>query len=201
MKQILVLLSLTLLFACSKPAHETLFPATNKAAADRSALVAWTLPDATFTTGQTVEAKFSVSGFDDLTAFQFAMQFDTATLGYQNITFTGAIPYFNLDCIGMEWMGYFLEPGEVRVAWVHYAAGGLSIPAGTECFSLFFTAKKAGTLAAAFPHWPGNPILPSEASDGDFNIIPLTVSYIPIAPPINPPGGNNGNPKKKKKRN
>lgn len=197
MKKTLFILLLLSVFGCAKQPAET--PATNKAAADRSALVAWTLPDVAFTTGQTVEAKFSVAGFDDLTAFQFAMQFDTATFAYQNITFTGAIPYFNLDCIGMEWMGYFLEPGEVRVAWVHYAAGGLSVPAGTECFSLFFTAKKAGTLSAAFPHWPGNPILPSEASDGAFNILPLTVTYIQPAP-INPPGGNNGNPKKKKKR-
>lgn len=199
MKKALIFLSILFVFGCSKQPIET--TPTNRAAADRSALVAWSLPDVAFTTGQTVEAKFSVSGFDDLTAFQFAMQFDTSALAYQNITFTGAIPYFNLDCIGMEWMGYFLEPGEVRVGWVHGAAGGLSIPAGTEAFSIFFTAKKAGTLAAAFPHWPGNPVFPSEASDGDFNILPLTVTYIPIAPPINPPGGNNGNPKKKKKHN
>jgi len=203
MEKTLFILTILFAFGCApSPVSPSL--TENKAATDRSAVVDFQIQNVAFQPGQTVEAKYSVTGFTDLTAFQYAMQYDTAVLTYSHATFTGAIPDFNLDCcFGMEWMGYFLEPGEVRTAWVKYSPGGLTLPAGTVCYSLFFTAKHAGNLASAFPAWLNNPILPAEASDSQFNILPLTITYLPIPPTPPTGGGNAGNAsttKKKKKR-
>lgn len=193
MKKTLFLLLILALFACSKQAIET--EHLQSKSSERFVSVDWSVQDVQFTTGQTVEAKFSVSGFNDITSFQFAMKFDTAALAYSSASFTGAIPNFSIDNFGIYYMGYNVEPGEVRTVWYHFAPGGLSVPNGTQIFSLFFIAKKAGQLSTSFPFWPDNQMLPPEASDGEFNFVPLTVSYLQLAP-ISPPSG----PKKGKKK-
>lgn len=185
MKKTIIILSVLSLFGCSKQAIETSEEQDNQST-DRFVSVDWSVQDVQFTTGQTVEAKFTVSGFNDITSFQFAMKFDTAALAYSSASFTGAMPNFGIGNFGMHYMGYSVEPGEVRTVWYHYAPGGLSVPNGTQIFSLFFVAKKAGTLSDAFPFWPDNQMLPPEASDGEFNFLPLTVNYLPIAPAAPP---------------
>jgi len=201
MKKTLFFLLALFAFGCAPSPLSPSLLETDQPATDRSAGVDFQIQNVAFPAGATVEAKYTVTGFTDLTAFQYAMQYDTAVLTYSHATFTGAIPDFNLDCcFGMEWMGYFLEPGEVRTAWVKYSPGGLTLPDGTVCYSLFFTAKQASNLQASFPAWLNNPVLPAEATDGQFNVLPLTVTYLPI--PVNPPQqpGGNGNGGKKKKR-
>lgn len=195
MKKALFILITIFAFACSP---EPALPPTSRLqpAGDRAAGVTFTIPNQNLTPGQTVEARFSVAGFADLVSFQFAMQYDTSKLTYLYSTDTGIIP--EALYLSVNWEEYFLAPGEVRVAWVHSYAGGVTIPDNTYCFSLFFTAKTAGNLAAAFPFWPDNYVFPPEAADSGFNILPLTVTYLSL--PANPPGGN-GNPKKKKRHN
>ena len=201
MKKTFFLLSLTLLFACSKQASETLFSATDTAVQSRSAGVTVQIQDVNIVTGQQVEARFSVTGFTEITAFQYAMLFDTSALEYASATFTDTLPGYSMDGnFGMYWMGYAVEPGEVRTAWWSPSGYGVTVSPNAVTHSLFFTAKKSGTLSQYFAAWPDNPILGAVAYEFPTNPIALTVSYIPIAPPINPPGGNNGNPKKKKKR-
>lgn len=193
MKKVLFILSI-FLFACSP--EQALQPNTkNQQSGERSAAVEFQIQNVAFQAGQTVEAKYTVTGFTDLTAFQYAMQYDTAVLQYSHATVTGVVP--DALYLSVNWEEYFLAPGEVRVAWVHSYAGGVTIPPGTVCYSLFFTAKQSSNLAASFPFWPNNPVFPAEASDGQFNILPLTVTYLPIPP--SQPGP--ANPKKKKKHN
>lgn len=200
MKQILVLLSLTLLFACSKPASEALFHTSDTAVQSRAGVTVQ-IQDVNIVTGQQVEARFSVTGFTEITAFQYAMLFDTSALEYASATFTDTLPGYSMDGnFGMFWMGYNVEPGEIRTAWWSPSGYGVTVSPNAVTHSLFFTAKKSGTLSQYFAAWPDNPILGAVAYEFPTNPIALTVSYIPIAPPINPPGGNNGNPKKKKKR-
>lgn len=200
MKQILFLFSVLFVFGCSKQPLETLSPATNPAATSRAG-VAVQIQDAAVTAGQQAEARFSVSGFSEITAFQYAMLFDTSALEYASATFTDSIPSYSMDGnFGMYWMGYNVEPGEIRTAWWSPSGYGVTVSPNAVTHSLFFTAKKSGTLSQYFAAWPDNPILGAIAYEFPLNPTTLTVSYIPIAPPINPPGGNNGNPKKKKKR-
>lgn len=199
MKKTLFILSLFLVFGCSKQPLET--PATSNHAATSRAGVTVQIQDANVIAGQPVEARFSVNGFADISCFQYAMLFDTSALEYVSATFTDSLPGYGIDCcFGMYWMGYAVEPGEVRTAWWSPSGYGVTVTPGAVTHSLFFTAKKSGTLAQYFAAWPDNPILGAIAYEFPLNPTTLTVSYIPIAPPVNPPGGNNGNPKKKKKR-
>lgn len=176
MKKTIILLSIIFFFACTKENDRAL------------ETVKFKVQNVAFLPGQTVEAKFTVRNFNDLVSFQFAMQYDTSKLLFLYSTVTEALP--PTLYLSANWQEYFLEPGEVRVAWVHDAAGGVTLPNDTQVFSLFFTAKKKGRLAASFPFWPDNYVFPPEASNGQFDILPLTVTYIPI-PPI-PPANNSG---------
>lgn len=182
MKKTLILLSILFFFGCTK--EQVLIPTPENQQADSRALptVKFKVQNVAFLPGQTVEAKFTVRNFTDLTAFQFAMQYDTSKLLFSHTVATDAIP--PTLYLSVEWEDYGLAPGEVRVAWVHDAAGGVTLPDNAQVFSFFFTAKKKGKLAGCFPFWPDNYVFPPEASDGAFNILPLTVTYIPIPPTL-----------------
>ncbi len=197
MKQVLFFLSILFLFACSP--EQVLTPTTNQQASERAAGVTVQIQNVNVVAGQPVEAKFSVSGFTNIACFQYAMLFDTAGLEYTGATFTDSIPGYSIDCcFGMYYMGYAVEAGEVRTAWISPNGYGVTVTPNATTHSLFFTAKKAGNLAQYFAAWPDHPILGAVAYEGvPLNPVPLTITYLSL--PASPPAGGNGNPKKKKK--
>lgn len=182
MRKLFFFFSVLFFFACTK--EQALIPVAENQQVDERAIdpVKFKVQNVAFLKNQTVEAKFTVRNFTDLTSCQFAMQYDTSKLLFLYSTVTEAIP--PTLYLSVNWEDYFLAPGEVRVAWVHDAAGGVTLPNDTQVFSFFFKAKKKGKLALTFPFWPDNYVFPPEASNGNFDILPLTVTYIPIPPTL-----------------
>jgi len=178
MKKLIFLFSVLSILACTKEA--TLIPTPENQQADSRALpiVKFKVQNVQFFPGQTVEARFTVKNFINLSSCQFAMQYDTSKLDFLYTTATEALP--PTLYLSVEWEDYGLPPGEVRVAWVHAAAGGITLPNDTQVFSFFFTAKKRGKLAGCFPFLPDHPLFPPEASEPEGAILPLTVTYLPI---------------------
>ena len=117
------------------------------------AQVTFTAPDVTYNAGQPVEAKATVSGFDAITAFQWALMFDTAALRLDSLAFPGNLPgYEQVTCFSLHSPGYTLQPGEIRSLWSD--PYGETLSDGTHVFSMHFTAKQAGKLSQDIAIYP-----------------------------------------------
>jgi hypothetical protein len=100
--------------------------------------VSWTLRDQILEAGQPVEVEFRTSGFRDVAAYQFALQFDPEKLGFEQVVPLPALPLTVADNFGL----YNVDNGELRAAWS--VANGVTLPNGTTLFRLRFTARESG---------------------------------------------------------
>lgn len=107
----------------------------------------WQIPDVTFNQGDTVPADFYAYGFDSITAYQFAMLFDTGALAFVGVTFPPVNPMGLSDgCFSWHGKpGYNIKPGELRHA--RSMPYSKTFADGTHGFSYVFVAKQAGTLS------------------------------------------------------
>lgn len=107
----------------------------------------WQITDKTFSAGDTVTADFSAYGFDSITAYQFAMLYDTGALAFIGVTFPPGNP-MGLSSGGFSWHGkpgYNVKPGELRhLRSMPYSK---TFADGTHGFTYVFTAKQSGTLS------------------------------------------------------
>lgn len=139
--------------------------------------VAWSFQGNNFSTGDTVEARFSVTNFTDISTFQFTLKWDTtymSILSAAPVTFTGVLPGLGAGCF--TWWGkpgIALKPGEIRVAYT--STTGKTLAPGAHVFSLRFVAKKPGTVCQALSHWIKSPLWPN-AWKGNLDYVPLTVA-------------------------
>lgn len=161
MKHILLLL---LLLPCLSPAQS----------------LDWQVQDAEFSTGDTVTASFAAYGFNQITAYQFAMLYDTGALAFVGVTFPPGNP-MGLSLGGFSWHGkpgYNVKPGELR--HLRSMPAGKTYADGTHGFNYVFTAKQNGTLsqemtlATCCLYPPMNPV----SYRWVLTPQPLTVAYI-----------------------
>lgn len=140
----------------------------------------WQIQDDEYTTGDTVPANFYAYGFNQITAYQFAMLYDTGALAFVGVTFPPGNP-MGLSTNQFSWHGkpgYNVKPGELR--HLRSMPYGKTYSDGTHGFSYVFVAKQAGTLsedmalATCCLYPPLNPI------SYQWVLIPqsLTVAYI-----------------------
>ncbi|MBL7828628.1 MAG: HYR domain-containing protein, partial [Saprospiraceae bacterium] len=106
------------------------------ALADLSPLV-WSVKDEVLQAGKTYELSFDANGFDELVAYQFALQFDPSKMKYLGYESTGATA-MNDSQIGL----LHIEDGELRVVWTNVAPQSLGL--GTPVFKLRFKALESG---------------------------------------------------------
>lgn len=107
----------------------------------------WQIEDQTLSQGQTVTATFVAFGYDSITAYQMAMNFDTGALAFVGVTFpTGNPQGLSLGCFSWPGKpGYNVKPGEIRhLRSMPYSK---TFADGTPGFNYVFTAKQSGSLS------------------------------------------------------
>jgi len=107
----------------------------------------WTIEDKAYDAGDIVTAEFNVTDFNNITAYQFAMKFDTSNLEFVGVEFPTTNP-LSLTSNLFSWegkKGYRVGKGEVR----HLATfpKGKTLTNGTVVFKYVFKAKEAGILS------------------------------------------------------
>lgn len=109
----------------------------------------WQVQDIEFSTGDTVTADFSAYGFNQITAYQFAMIYDTGALVFVGVTFPPGNPIpMGLSDGCFSWHGkpgYNVKPKELRHP--RSMPAGKTYADGTHGFSYIFTSKQNGTLS------------------------------------------------------
>ncbi|MCE7923785.1 MAG: T9SS C-terminal target domain-containing protein [Haliscomenobacteraceae bacterium CHB4] len=118
-------------------------------------------------TGQQVSVDVSVQGFNDVLGLQFSMEWDPAVLQLDQVN--------NLNLANLSLASMNSTSGKLAVCWTHdVASGGLSVPDGTNIFSLQFTivGTDGGVTPIAFVQTPTK----FEVVDGDCLPYGLNVS-------------------------
>lgn len=107
----------------------------------------WQVTDVAFNQGDTVQADFYAHGFDSITCYQMAMQFDTAALDFVAVTFPAGNPMgLSLGCFSWHGKpGYNVQPNEIRQ--LRSMPHSKTFADGTHGFSYVFVAKQAATLS------------------------------------------------------
>lgn len=96
--------------------------------------------------GREIVAEFRAGQLDDLSSFQFALQFDPDQLQFLGIeTFPDGLP-MTLENFGV----YRLDEGEIRVLWAPVQSR--SLEASTRLFHLRFRALQSGALLSEALH-------------------------------------------------
>jgi hypothetical protein len=96
------------------------------------------LKDQTLQAGETLDLSFEVSNFQDLSAYQFALDFDPGQLQFIGFETLGAIPMSLEDHFG----AYNASQGELRSAWA--TSTGITLTEGTAVFRARFKALASG---------------------------------------------------------
>lgn len=117
------------------------------------AQVNWTFQNKAFNAGDTVEVKFYVSGFTNINAFQYTLKMDTSALRMRGTTnahkvsVTGAISTYGINCWSFPGPPSLNKAWEMRTVWA--PAYAKTVAPGTHTHTLYFVAKKAGTVCAS----------------------------------------------------
>ena len=98
----------------------------------------WVLQDQTLVAGTEVELTFAASNFNDLAAYQFALDFDPTQLQFVGFQPLDAISMNLLDNFG----SYNADLGELRNAWA--AGTGTTLADGTPVFRAKFKVLASG---------------------------------------------------------
>ncbi len=98
----------------------------------------WLLQDQTLVAGTEVDLTFAASNFNDLAAYQFALDFDPTQLQFVGFQPLGAIPMNLLDNFG----AYNADLGELRSVWT--GGNGTTLADGTPVFRAKFKVLASG---------------------------------------------------------
>lgn len=143
-----------------------------------------TIDNQSFTTGDTVDAKFKVYGFDNVYSYQFAMEYDTNTLELNKLELYYPYPMADLDdtvlvfpdgalsidpCILGDFG--FCKKGQIRHVW---SGQGESCEDGSLAFTFSFIAEEDGALSESFN--PASYIL----SPVSYTIAGNQITYVPL---------------------
>jgi len=137
--------------------------------------VNWTFENKSFNAGDTVEVKFRVTNFTDISGFQYTLKFDTAKMYLKptnKVTFTGALAGYTSSCFSFAGPGYALKAWEIRTLWLSVI--GKTLPTNTHVYSLWFIAKKSGTVCNSLQLHFAAPVWPN-AWKSNLAYVPLTV--------------------------
>lgn len=108
--------------------------------------------DQQFQTGDTVRAKVYVSGFNAITAFQWAIMANPAYLTRQAIEVSGALPGYDNSHFSVQSPGYNVQAGEIRSVWTD--PYGETLPDETHVFTAVFVAQQPGKLSETIAPYP-----------------------------------------------
>ncbi|MBX2889604.1 MAG: HYR domain-containing protein [Saprospiraceae bacterium] len=100
--------------------------------------VLWTVQDRVLQAGEEVVAEFAVSNFNDIAAYQFALNFDPSRLKFERIETTGNLPLSMNANFGL----FKVEEGEIRALYA--VVQGKDLSNGTAVFRVHFTALESG---------------------------------------------------------
>jgi hypothetical protein len=98
----------------------------------------WVIQDQVLVAGTEVELNFTASNFNDLAAYQFALDFDPMQLEFVGFQPTGALALNLLDNFG----AYNANLGELRNVWS--AGTGVTLAEGTSVFRAKFKVLQSG---------------------------------------------------------
>jgi len=98
----------------------------------------WVVQDQTLVAGTEIELTFATSNFNDLAAYQFALDFDPMQLQFVGFQALGAIPMNLADNFG----AYNANLGELRNVWS--AGKGTTLADGTQVFRAKFKVLAGG---------------------------------------------------------
>jgi len=98
----------------------------------------WVVQDQTLVAGSEVELSFAASNFNDLAAYQLALDFDPTQLQFVGFQALNAIPLSLLDNFGT----YNADLGELRSVWT--GGTGTTLADGTPVFRAKFKVLKSG---------------------------------------------------------
>ena len=97
-----------------------------------------------------VSLNIVVTNFSRVTGLQFSLDWDPALLTYGGVT-TGGLPLFGSGNLGVS----FTSAGKLGVAWDDIYGTGITLPDGTNLFTINFTAKGvAGSTPVAISDVP-----------------------------------------------
>jgi len=96
--------------------------------------------------GQIVEVGIAVGGFEEISSMQFSINWDSTILDFKTVeNLTTILPDFAEKEIGLV----ETSSGAIRVAWFDNSISGISIPDGTQLFTIRFEIiGEAGTNSA-----------------------------------------------------
>jgi hypothetical protein len=138
--------------------------------------VQWQFINKNFSSGDTVAVDFYATGYTDMESFQYTLKFDTATLRLRGTTnaqrfeTTGVIAGYGPGCFSSAGPGYSLKAWEIRT--VFSGIYGQTVAPGVKISTIFFVAKKAGSVCNALQLWKAPPLWP--------NAWKVPLSYVPI---------------------
>jgi len=141
--------------------------------------VQWQFINKTFATGDTVAVDFYATGYTDIESFQYTLKFDTATLRLRGTTnahrfaTTGVIAGFGPGCFSSAGPGYALKAWEIRT--VFSGIYGQTVAPGVKICTIFFVAKKAGSVCNALQLWKAAPVWPNAWKAPLSTYVPLTM--------------------------
>ncbi|MCK6691756.1 MAG: PKD domain-containing protein [Thermoanaerobaculia bacterium] len=99
----------------------------------------WEVQDQWLESGKTLAAEFSAMPFDNMAAFQFALQFDPAVLRFEGVEVLA--PDLPLDSAS-NFGAFHAADGELRIVWS--VAEGVTLTQIKSVFRLHFTVMKPG---------------------------------------------------------
>ena len=139
--------------------------------------------------GEKVDAVFAVSNFTDLSAYQFALQFDPAVMQFDHIEIlNSAIPLDPAGNFGL----YNIGAGELRAVWT--LPQGATTAAGTVLFKVVFQALESGQrLSDLLKLYPA--VVPEIAYGTDLTTREVELEFVKegvIATGTAEPGENQG---------
>jgi len=100
-----------------------------------SAQLSLAVSDVSGDKGQIVEVGIGITGFEDISSMQFSINWDSTILDFKAVeNLTTILPDFTEKEIGLVETG----SGVIRVAWFDNSISGITIPNGTQLFTIKF---------------------------------------------------------------
>lgn len=109
------------------------------------------IPEKQFSAGDTVTADFYVTGFDSISAYQFAIQFDSLEIAFLDIATDSSALGLSPDDFGL----WTLSKARIPTVWTNPYSS--SLPPNSYLFSIRFIAQENGLLSNSFRIEPKPP--------------------------------------------
>lgn len=98
----------------------------------------WVVKDQTLVAGQEIDLTFAATNFNDISSYQFGLDFDPTQLQFVGFQPLDALPMNLLDNFG----SYQANLGDIRTVW--FAANGTNLADGTQVFRAKFKVLASG---------------------------------------------------------